>query len=73
MASDAASTHNQDPDKTENVSPADTQEPIRFESINYGNSEHSSVLEDAPQQTRPSAISSSTDNYGTLFVKYAPS
>lgn len=73
MSSDTASAHNQNPDTTDNVSPKDTQRPTRFEPIHYGNSEDTFTLEDAPQRSRPLAISSSTDNYGTFVVKYAPS
>ena len=72
MPSDTASTQNPNSDTTQNVSPADIQGHARFESINRVNSEETSAPEDAPQQNRPPAISSSTDNYGTFVVKNAP-
>lgn len=72
MTSDTASTHSQNRDTSANVSPTDTQGLTRFESITHDNNDDSSAREDTPQRSRPLAISTSTDNYGTFFVKYAP-
>ena len=72
MSSDTASPQNPNPDTTQEVSPADAQGRARFEPINHANnSEDISALEDTLQRNRPSAISSSTDNYGTFVVENA--
>lgn len=71
MSSDTASTQNPNPDTTQEVSDADTQGHTRFEPIRF-NGEDAFTLEDTPQRNRPSAISSSADNYGTFVVENAP-
>lgn len=71
MSSDSASPQNPNPDTTQEVSHADAQGQTRFEPISHVNSEDTSALEDSLQRNRPSAISSSTDNYGTFVVENA--
>lgn len=72
MSSDAASPQNPNPDTTQEVSHADTPGHARFEPINHHNSEDTAALETSLQRNRPSAISTSTDNYGTFVAEHAP-
>ena len=73
MSSDTASSHTQSQeDITANVSPTDTHGPSRFESIAHRHSEHTLARSDTPRGSRPSAISTSADNYGTFVAKSRP-
>lgn len=70
MASDTASIKTQTRDDATLISPTDTQGSRRFESITHDDDEYHRARSETLRRSRPSAISTSPENYGTFLVNY---